>query len=98
MSGFEESYNCAIHPLHQSRYSIIRRRVAWFIGKWIREDCAPANDRRIWEVLVHLLQYGQTSGTEMAVRLTAASALRMCIEVSVVVTPDVYGNVLSCFH
>jgi predicted histidine transporter YuiF (NhaC family) len=35
--------------------------------------------------------------TELAVRLTAASALRMCIVVSVVVPFDVNKNVLSCF-
>ncbi|KAF9782921.1 ARM repeat-containing protein [Thelephora terrestris] len=60
------------------KYGIIKRRVAWFIGKWISDECAPANDGRIWEILVHLLQARQSS-TDMAVRLTAASALRMCI-------------------
>ncbi|KAF9653383.1 ARM repeat-containing protein [Thelephora ganbajun] len=61
------------------KHSIIKRRVAWFIGKWIHEEGAPANNGRIWEILVHLLQ-DQRSNTEMAVRLTAASALRMCID------------------
>ena len=42
------------------------------------------NNARVWEILAHLLQ-DQRSGTEMAVRLTAASALRMCIDVCVVV-------------
>ena len=72
------------HFYHHLRYSIIKRRVAWLIGKWVRDDCVPANNGRIWEILVHLLR-DQRSSTETAVRLTAASALRMCIEVRILV-------------
>jgi hypothetical protein len=72
-----------LRTLRYRRYGIIKRRVAWFIGKWISDECAPANDGRIWEILVHLLQARQSS-TDMAVRLTAASALRMCINVSAI--------------
>lgn len=36
--------------------------------------------------------------TEMAVRLTAASALRMCIDVSAVVLSDFSKNMLSYFY
>ena len=73
------------HPFcYHLRYSIIKRRVAWFVGKWTTEESAPVNNGRIWEILAHLLQ-DQRSSTEMAVRLTAASALRMCINVRIVV-------------
>ena len=40
------------------------------------------NNARVWEILLHLLRGGGSS-TETAVRLTAASALRVCIDVSV---------------
>jgi hypothetical protein len=79
------SYDRVTDPFyHHSRYSIIKRRVAWFIGKWVHEECAPANNARVWEILVHLLQ-DRRSSTEIAVRLTAATALRMCIDVCIIV-------------
>jgi hypothetical protein len=84
VSVSEWSRNRAAHHFcHHKRYSIIKRRVAWFIGKWISGECSPANNPRIWEIFVHLLQ-DQKSSTEMAVRLTAASALRVCIDVRIV--------------
>ena len=49
----------------------------------MRDGPAPANNGRIWEILAHLLQDRGLS-TEMAVRLTAASALRMCVDVRIV--------------
>ena len=78
------SHSRVTHPFCHLRYSIIKRRVAWFVGKWTTEESAPVNNGRIWEILAHLLQ-DQRSSTEMAVRLTAASALRMCINVRIVV-------------
>ena len=44
------------------------------------------NNARVWEILLHLLQGGGSS-TEIAVRLTAASALRVCVDVSVLLVP-----------
>ena len=43
--------------------------------------CAPASDPVIWEILVHLLQ-DRGPGSDTVVRLTAASALRECVDVS----------------
>ncbi|OAX44518.1 ARM repeat-containing protein [Rhizopogon vinicolor AM-OR11-026] len=60
-------------------YPIIKRRIAWLIGKWISDMCTPANDPNIWELLVHLLR-DRGPGTDSVVRLTAATALRECID------------------
>ena len=62
------------------RYAIIKRRIAWLIGKWISSQCSSPNNPHVWEVLVHLLgDHGP--GTDAVVRHTAASALRECIDV-----------------
>ncbi|OCH87913.1 ARM repeat-containing protein [Obba rivulosa] len=60
-------------------YPIIKRRIAWLIGKWVSEQCSSPNNRNIWEVLVHLLQ-DRGPGTDAVVRLTAAVALRECVD------------------
>lgn len=59
----------------------MKRRIAWLIGKWIHDMCAPASDPVIWEILVHLLQ-DTSSGSDLVVRLTAANAVRECVDVS----------------
>jgi hypothetical protein len=63
-------------------YPIIKRRIAWLIGKWVSEDCASPNSPRIWEVLIHLLK-DRGPGTDSVVRLTAATALRECLDVCI---------------
>lgn len=60
-------------------YPIIKRRIAWLIGKWISDMCSPANDPNVWEILIHLLR-DRGLGTDSVVRLTAATALRECID------------------
>lgn len=60
-------------------YPIIKRRIAWLIGKWISDMCSPANDPNVWEILIHLLR-DRGPGTDSVVRLTAATALRECID------------------
>ncbi|GBE79528.1 ARM repeat-containing protein [Sparassis crispa] len=62
-----------------ANYPILKRRIAWLIGKWISDMCSPANDPNIWTVLVHLLQ-DRGPGTDVVVRLTAAMALRECVD------------------
>lgn len=69
-------------------YPIIKRRIAWLIGKWVSEDCASLNDPRIWEVLVHLLK-DRGPGTDSVVRLTAAMALKECLD-SVDLNPEYF--------
>lgn len=62
-------------------FSIIKRRIAWVIGKWISSRCSPANNSKIWDVLVHLLMDRGTR-TDAVVRLTAAISLKECVDVS----------------
>ncbi len=64
----------------QRSFPIIKRRIAWLIGKWISSECSTPNNPRVWEVLVYLLQ-DRGSGTDAVVRLTAAVALQECVDV-----------------
>ena len=61
-------------------YLIIKRRIVWLIGRWVSQDCYPPTDPRIWQILLHLLT-AKGAGTEV-VRLTSATALQQCIDVS----------------
>ncbi|KAH7931251.1 ARM repeat-containing protein [Leucogyrophana mollusca] len=60
-------------------FPIIKRRIAWLIGKWVGDACSPAKDPNIWEVLVHLL-HDRGPGTDSVVRLTSATAIRECVD------------------
>lgn len=60
-----------------SSYAIVERRIAWLIGKWVSEECCLPNHPKIWEILSRLLS--DDKGT--IVRLTAAAALRNCVDV-----------------
>jgi hypothetical protein len=64
-----------------SSYPIIKRRIAWLIGKWVLEECTPPTNPLIWEILAHLLR-DRGPSTDTVVRLTAATALKDCIDVS----------------
>ncbi|KAL8284260.1 hypothetical protein RQP46_005009 [Phenoliferia psychrophenolica] len=59
-----------------SNYRIIRRRIAWLVGKWVEEDLKPETLRKIYSLLVHLL--GRNASTDTAIRLTAARSLAKC--------------------
>ncbi|PFH52845.1 hypothetical protein AMATHDRAFT_1887 [Amanita thiersii Skay4041] len=58
---------------------IIKRRIAWLLGKWMSDSCASVKDPKVWEILAHLLK-DRGAGTDTVVRLTAATALRECID------------------
>ncbi|KAN0097466.1 Armadillo-type fold [Tylopilus felleus] len=60
-------------------FPIIKRRIAWLIGKWVHDMCTPASDPVVWEILVHLLQ-DSSSGSHDIVRYTAADAIRECVD------------------
>ncbi|KAM6495766.1 Armadillo-type fold [Amanita muscaria] len=60
-------------------YPIIKRRIAWLLGKWVSESCYTSKDPQIWSILVHLLQ-DRGPGTDTVVRLTASIALRECVD------------------
>jgi hypothetical protein len=59
---------------------ILKRRIAWLIGKWVSDMCSPANTPTIWEILLHLL-HDRGPGSDCVVRLTAATAVRLCVDV-----------------
>jgi len=59
---------------------ILKRRIAWVLGKWMSEQCVDPNNPLIWRILVHLLGDRQP-GTDTVVRLTAAVALREGVDV-----------------
>lgn len=61
-------------------YPIIKRRIAWVIGKWVGESCSSPNNPLVWEILVGLLQ-SRGDGSDEVVRLTAAVSLKDCINV-----------------
>lgn len=60
-------------------YPIIKRRIAWLIGKWVSEECAQATPL-VWEVLARLLS-DRGPGSDAVVRLTAATVIRECSDV-----------------
>ncbi|KAI6130399.1 ARM repeat-containing protein [Pisolithus croceorrhizus] len=63
----------------QNSFPIIKRRIAWLIGRWIGDMGTPATDPILWEVLIHLLS-DRGEGTDAVVRFTAANALRECVD------------------
>lgn len=67
--------------LNMTRSRVIKRRVAWLIGKWVREEGPTPNPVLLWEVVLHLLQDRDPVGSDMVVRLTAAEALKDCVNV-----------------
>ncbi|KAJ2930226.1 hypothetical protein H1R20_g6892, partial [Candolleomyces eurysporus] len=70
----------AVEALSQDpKFPIIKRRIAWLIGKWVSEQCSSPNNPRIWEILVHLLK-DRSDGTDTVVRLTAANAVKDCVD------------------
>ena len=70
-------------------YPIVKRRIAWLIGKLISNMCTPVNNSTIWEILAHLLR-DRGSGTDTVVRFTAATAVKMCVDVSRIVLCTAY--------
>ena len=65
----------------RSSFPILKRRIAWLIGKWVSNEGTTPNSPLIWEVLLYLLQ-DRGPGTDSVVRLTAAVAIRECVDVS----------------
>ncbi|KAI0796611.1 ARM repeat-containing protein [Abortiporus biennis] len=60
-------------------FPIVKRRIAWLIGKWISSECSSPNNPNMWEILVHLLK-DRGQGTDAVVRLTAAVSIRECVD------------------
>jgi hypothetical protein len=65
-----------------SQYVLIKRRIAWLIGKWHFDDVQDAVvDVRVWEILYVFLT-DRSTGSDAVVRYAAVSALYECVEVS----------------
>ncbi|PVG00491.1 ARM repeat-containing protein [Serendipita vermifera] len=60
-------------------YRIIKRRIAWLFGKWLTESSVITSKAKIYELLVYLT-FPQSEGSDPVVRLTAATALKDCVE------------------
>ncbi|KAL1944202.1 hypothetical protein VTO73DRAFT_3387 [Trametes versicolor] len=73
-------------------YAIVKRRIAWLLGKLVSDECIAANNAKLWQVLVHLLQ-DQGPGSDAVVRLTAAIAIRECVD-SLNFDADVFATFL----
>ncbi|KII94850.1 hypothetical protein PLICRDRAFT_47858 [Plicaturopsis crispa FD-325 SS-3] len=74
-------------------YPIIKRRIAWLIGKWVSDLGSSADNPLVWKVLLHLLQ-DRSQGTDAVVRLTAAAALGECVN-SLGFNADVFAPFLQ---
>lgn len=59
-------------------FPIIKRRIAWLLGKWVHSECAQPSDE-IWSILVYLLS-DRGPGSDPVVRFTAASAIRESVD------------------
>ncbi|KAG8940803.1 hypothetical protein FRC00_012795, partial [Tulasnella sp. 408] len=63
-----------------SEYRLLKRRIAWLLGKWHHDDSRPlAVHVKVWEVLLAVLT-DRSAGSDSAVRLAAVIALRDCVE------------------
>lgn len=58
---------------------VIKRRIAWLIGTLVTNSCISATIPRTWETLVFLLR---DSSSDFAVKLTATTAIGVCVGVS----------------
>lgn len=62
--------------IKDNNYRVIRRRVSWLIGNWTGIKLSPELRPALYECVVGLL----SSEEDMAVRLTASTALRHAID------------------
>ncbi|KAG8972314.1 hypothetical protein FRC05_010156 [Tulasnella sp. 425] len=61
-------------------YRLLKRRIAWLLGKWHHDDSRPlAVHVKVWEVLLAVLT-DRSAGSDSAVRQAAVIALRDCVE------------------
>ena len=78
-------HNCsALTRLPAASYRILKRRIGWVLGKSApEEELAPGMEpaAKIWELLSILLQ-DQSESSDVAVRLSAALAIRERVDVS----------------
>ena len=63
------------------RYRIIKRRLAWTIGQWVVDDEESVKLPVVWQILLQLLSE-RSDSSDMAVRLSAANAIKAAVDVS----------------
>ncbi|KAF9586226.1 hypothetical protein BGW38_008319 [Lunasporangiospora selenospora] len=59
-----------------SSYRIIRRRIAWMIGRWVSVNVSKAARPTVYTIMLHLLRPEE----HLAVRLAAVQNLKTCID------------------
>lgn len=69
-------------PFLSNSYRLIKRRIAWLFGRWFAENSGIKSHEAVWETLAHLIR-SQGESSDTVVRLTAATALGACVDVSV---------------
>lgn len=76
-------------------YRIIKRRIAWVIGKWHALHTSPSSNPQVWEILLHLMKdHGPSS--DPVVRFSASEALRQCIDVGQSRCLCAYNDIKLC--
>lgn len=61
-------------------FPILKRRIAWVLGKLVGEEAIQASNSIVWEILTHLLS-DRGVGSDAVVRFSAAAALKECVDV-----------------
>ncbi|CAO3588011.1 unnamed protein product [Absidia cylindrospora] len=59
-----------------SSYKILRRRIAWLLGRWVTESISAECRTSIYEILLQLM----VKEEDLVVRLSAAHSLKMAID------------------
>ena len=86
--GCRRTYRCTSvlqsqkWPAESIRHRILKRRLAWLIGQWVSSDEDCAKLPFVWQILVHLLAE-RGEATDLAVNLSAAVAIKDCVDVSI---------------
>jgi hypothetical protein len=61
-------------------YLIIKRRIAWLLGRWMMEGTMAPQETLVWDILIYLLSDSNVQGSEV-VRLTASTAIQQSVDV-----------------
>lgn len=61
-------------------YRIIKRRIAWVVGRWLADESRQASTVLVWQLLLHLLR---DNASDPVVRLSTAVALTQCLDVGI---------------
>ncbi|KAI7867162.1 armadillo-type protein [Spinellus fusiger] len=60
----------------EAGFKILRRRIAWLLGKWVREGISDECRTTVYQILLQLM----VPEEDLVVRLTAAHSLKMAID------------------